>query len=187
MTTAVLDACVLYSAPLRDLFMRLTVHVLFQPKWTERIHAEWIENVLAHRPDLERARLERTRDLMDRWARDWHVPEHATLIPTLSLPDPDDRHVLAAAIAAGVPLIVTFDLSHFPEAALAPHGIRAQHPDEFACDLFEDDPDAFFTAVRTHRASLKLPPMSPGDYLATLSACGLPKTAAKLSEHEDHI
>ena len=37
---------------------------------------------------------------MDRWARDWHVPKYAALIPTLSLPDPGDRHVLAAAIAA---------------------------------------------------------------------------------------
>jgi len=186
-TAALLDACVLYSAPLRDLFMHLTVRLLFQPKWTDKIHEEWIEKVLEHRPDIERSRLERTRELMDRWARDWHVPEHAALIPTLSLPDPDDRHVLAAAIAAGVPLIVTFDLSHFPEAALAPHGVRAQHPDEFASDLLQEDPDAFLAAVRIHRASLKLPPMSPGSYLATLSACGLPETAAKLSEHENQI
>lgn len=187
MTAAVLDACVLYSAPLRDLFMHLTVRLLFQPKWTERIHTEWIEKVLEHRPDLERSRLERTRELMDRWARDWHVPEHDALISTLSLPDPDDRHVLAAAIAAGAPLIVTFDLSHFPEAVLTPHGIRAQHPDEFACDLLEEDPEAFLTAARSHRASLKLPAMPPERYLATLSTCGLPKTAAKLSEHPSQI
>ena len=40
---------------------------------------------------------------MNEWARDWHVPDHAALVPTLSLPDPDDRHVLAAAMAADAP------------------------------------------------------------------------------------
>jgi predicted nucleic acid-binding protein len=187
MTTAVLDACVLYAAALRDLFMHLTVRFVFQPKWTEEIHAEWIENVLEHGPGLARARLERARTLMDQWARDWHVPDHMALIPTLSLPDPDDRHVLAAAIAGEVPCIVTFDLSHFPEAALAPHGIRARHPDEFACDLLRESPEAFLAAVRTHRASLKHPPKSAEEYLATLSACGLPRTAAGLAEHLGEI
>jgi len=105
MTTAVLDACVLYAAALRDLFMHLTVRFVFQPKWTEEIHAEWIENVLEHGPGLARARLERARTLMDQWARDWHVPDHMALIPTLSLPDPDDRHVLAAAIAGRCPAL----------------------------------------------------------------------------------
>jgi hypothetical protein len=124
MTAAVLDACVLYSASLRDLFMHLAAGLVFQPKWTNQIHAEWIRSLLEQRPDLERARLERTRELMNRWARDWHVPRYAALIPTLSLPDPKDRHVLAAAIAGQVALIVTFDLSHFPEATLAAHGIR---------------------------------------------------------------
>jgi len=86
-TTAVLDACVLYSAPLRDFFMHLAVRFVFQPKWTERIHAEWMGNVLEKRPDLSRAALERTRDLMNRWARDWQPPDYEALIPTLSLPD----------------------------------------------------------------------------------------------------
>ncbi len=187
MTVAVLDACVLYSAPLRDLLMHLTVHLLFPPKWTDRIHTEWIEGVLRHRPDLARARLERARDLMNRWARDWRVPPHASLIPTLSLPDPDDRHVLAAAIAARASRIVTFDLSHFPEPALAPHGIQAQHPDEFVCELFAADPQAFLTAVRAHRASLRLPPMSPEQYCATLSSCGLVTAASQLAARGDCI
>ncbi len=124
---------------------------------------------------------------MNRWARDWHVPEHSALISTLSLPDPDDRHVLAAAIAAKVPVIVTFDLAHFPASELSPHGLRAQHPDDFCCDLFAVDPQAFIAAASAHRASLKHPPMSPHEYLASLSARGLPKTAAELSETGNQI
>lgn len=63
MQSALLDACVLYPAPWRDFFMRLAVN-LYQPKWTEKIHEEWIRNVLANRPDLTLAQLTRTRELM---------------------------------------------------------------------------------------------------------------------------
>ena len=127
MTTAVLDACVLYSAFLRDLFMRLAVGLVFQPKWTAQIQDEWMRNVLRNRPDLTRARLERTRALMEQWGQDWEVGAYESLIPTLVLPDMDDRHVLAAAIASAVPIIVTFNLSDFPQTALSPYGVRTLH------------------------------------------------------------
>lgn len=187
MITAVLDACVLYSAPVRDLFLHLTVQFVFQPKWTARIHEEWIVGLLARRPDLPRAALERTRDPMNRWARDWQPPLHDALIPTLSLPDPDDRHVLAAAIAAKAPVIVTFNLEDFPAAALAPYGVRAQHPDEFACGLLDQAPAAFLEAARQQRAALRNPPRSVVEYLATLTACGLPETAARLAVHRERL
>jgi hypothetical protein len=187
MKVAVLDACVLYSAALRDLFMHLTIRFVFQPKWTDRIHDEWMENVLERRPDVERARLERTRNLMNHWARDWQVPPYEHTEATLTLPDPDDRHVLAAAIAGSVPLIVTFNLSDFPESILAPHGVRSQHPDEFTCDLLNEAEEAFLAAVRTHRAALRNPEKSVEEYLSTLSAAGLPRTAARLAEHHDVI
>lgn len=183
MTSAVLDACVLYSAPLRDLFMHLTVQYVFQPKWTARIHAEWIENVLASRPDITREALERTRDLMNQWAREWQPPDHEALIPTLSLPDPNDRHVLAAAITAEVSVIVTLNLADFAAPTLAAYGIRALHPDAFACDLLAATPAGFRQAVRTHRAALRHPPKSVDEYLATLAACGLTETAERLVEH----
>jgi len=72
--TVVLDACVLYPASLRDLFVTLAVNGLYLPKWTDEIHAEWIENLLEHDrkqndpPRLERTRLARVRDLMERSA-----------------------------------------------------------------------------------------------------------------------
>ena len=62
-TTAVLDACVLYPAPLRDLFMEMTMRDLFRGRWTAEIHDEWIGSLLEERPDLTRARLERTRGI----------------------------------------------------------------------------------------------------------------------------
>jgi hypothetical protein len=186
-TTAVLDACVLYPAALRDLWMHLAVRFVFQPKWTPRIQDEWIRNVLLNRPDLKPAQLARTRALMEEWGRDWEVPDHEHLLPTLSLPDPDDCHVLAAAIAGGVPLIVTFNLGHFPAAALSAHAIRAVHPDTFACELLDAEPEAFLLAIRTHRAALKNPPKPVEAYLETLRRSGLIQTAARLELVVDQL
>lgn len=95
-----LDACVLYPVPLRDFFMRLAV-ALYQPKWTEEIHEEWIRNVLLDRPDLSPAQLIRTRDLLNRYGGACLVTGYQSMILTLTLPDAGDRHVLAAAIKAG--------------------------------------------------------------------------------------
>ena len=118
MTQAVLDACVLYPAFLRDLFMRLTVRFAFQPIWTEEIHDEWMRNVLKNRPDLTRAQSENTRLLMNRYGRDCLALDGRSLIDTLTLPDQNDRHVLAAAITSQAPIIVTYNLSDFPLSSL---------------------------------------------------------------------
>jgi predicted nucleic acid-binding protein len=178
---AVLDANVLYSAPLRDFFMRLTVRFTFQPKWTEEIHDEWMEAVLKNRPDLTRAQLERTRDLMNQYGNDWRVPSsYVDLIPTLSLTDPDDRHVLAAAIAAKAPVILTVNRSDFPASVLSGYGIRAVHPDDYALELLDAERERFLRAVKEHRASLTNPPKTVEEYLATLENCGLRKTAERL-------
>src|ERR1041384_14278 len=122
--TALLDANVLYPAPVRDLLLQLAVTDLYKARWTADIHREWIENLLANEPNLDRARLERTRDLMDSNTRDALVTGYETLIPSLQLPDPHDRHVLAAAIVGRCDVIVTANLKDFPDAALAPFGVE---------------------------------------------------------------
>lgn len=92
------DACVLYPAPLRDLLMRLALTDLFQARWTDRIHDEWTRNVLGNRPDITPESLARCRQLMDEHVPGCLVTGYEALISTLTLPDPDDRHVLAAAV-----------------------------------------------------------------------------------------
>ncbi|MFD2252423.1 hypothetical protein FHS82_004110 [Pseudochelatococcus lubricantis] len=96
--TALLDANVLHPAPLPDLLLQLAVTDLFKARWTADIHREWIEALLRNEPARNRTALERTRDLMDKATRDCLVEGYHALIPALTLPDPDDRHVLAAAI-----------------------------------------------------------------------------------------
>lgn len=126
--TVLYDACVLYPAPLRDLLVRLAMTGLFRAKWTDEILDEVFRNVLKNRPELEVARLDRTRDLMNRAVRDVRVENYETLIDALTLPDPDDRHVLAAAIRSDAQVIVTWNLKDFPPSALSPYGIEAQDP-----------------------------------------------------------
>lgn len=151
----VYDACVLYSALLRDLLLRLALADLFRARWTDHIHEEWIRSVLAQRPDLLPAQLARTRDLMDRSVPDCLVTGYKGLIDTLSLPDADDRHVLAAAIRSQAGVIVTYNLKDFPAEALMPYGVEAQHPDEFVGHLFDLAPGTVCAAVRDQRSALK--------------------------------
>src|SRR5579863_5685090 len=92
------DACVLYPAPLRDLLMHLALTDLYRAKWSNEIHEEWISSILSARKDLRREFLEKTRHKMNISVRDCLVENYQDLIPTLFLPDPNDRHVLAAAI-----------------------------------------------------------------------------------------
>ena len=98
--SAVYDACVLYPAPIRDLLLQLALSDLFRAHWTNDIHDEWTRNVLKNRPDLTAEQLQRTRELMDANVRDCLVTGYESLIPSLELPDENDRHVLAAAIRA---------------------------------------------------------------------------------------
>ena len=136
---AILDACVLYPAPLRDFLMHLAVLDTFQAHWTEEIHDEWIRNVLENRPDLKPEQLERTRTLMNAHSRDAVVENYGNLIDSLELPDEDDRHVLAAAIHSKSDLIVTFNLRDCPKTILSDYKIEAVHPDDFIRSLIEKD------------------------------------------------
>jgi len=184
---AIIDACVLYSAPLRDLVVRLAQVGLLQARWTDEIHDEWIRNVLKNNPRLSRERLERTRALMDAAVRDCLVVGYSTLVPSLTLPDPDDRHVLAAAIHGGGETIVTFNLSDFPPEVLASHGVVVRHPDELFADLFDAAPEEFCEAARRQRESLKNPPMSIDAFLIKLEDVGLPRTAVRLRRYTDRL
>jgi predicted nucleic acid-binding protein len=177
---AVYDACVLYPAPLRDLLVRVALAGLVRAHWTDQIHDEWTRNVLANRPELAASSIERSRRLMDAHVHDALVVGYENLIPGLTLPDPDDRHVLAAAVHSGAGVVVTFNLSDFPPTALAPHSIEAVHPDEFVMRMLDGQPRTTCEAVRQQRLALKKPPKTVEEFLPVLAQCGLVRTAAAL-------
>ena len=162
--------------------MRLALTDLFRARWSRDIHDEWIRNVLKNRPDLKPEQLERTRDLMDSSVRDCLVTGYEPFVETIELPDPGDRHVVAAAIKSGSNLIVTFNLKDFPESALAPLEIEAQHPDEFISHQIDLNAAKVCGAASKHRKSLQNPAKSVDDYLDTLLKQGLVETVKQLRE-----
>lgn len=184
---ALFDACVLYPAPIRDLLVRLSLTGLFRARWTERIHEEWTTALLHKRPDLDRVQLEHTRALMDEAVPDCLVTDYEGIEAGLMLPDPNDRHVLAAAIKCGAGTIVTYNLKDFPEATLAPFGLTAQHPDEFLAHVCDLDLVSVCTAVRRARAALRYPPVDAMALLDLYQDRGLATTVAALRPHVDTL
>jgi hypothetical protein len=180
---ALYDACVLYPAPLRDLLMHVAVTNIFRARWSDRIHDEWIRNLLRNRPDLKPRQLERTRALMNAHVLDCLVTGYEALIEGLQLPHANDRHVLAAAIRAGAEVIVTFNLDHFPPKCLKPYGIYAQHPDLFITHLLDVAPGIVCAAAKRQRESLRNPPKTVEEYLVSLARQQLPRTVARLRQH----
>ena len=166
--------------------MSLAVTRLFRAHWTDAIHEEWIENLRASRPDISLEQLSRTRRIMDRAVPDALVSGYGRLVSTLNLPDPDDRHVLAAAIHAGAKQIVTFNLKDFPESILSDYGIEATSPDDFVAQLVLDYPAEVLAALRHQRGRLTRPAKPVEEFLDTLVKQGLPKTV-NLLQPQTHL
>ena len=178
----VLDACVLYPAAQRDLFMWLAAGGAIHAHWTNEIHDEWIRNV-EHDYGVDRSILDRVRMLMDRAAGDALIGryrQHERLFPKT---DPKDRHVAAAAVAArnqsgaDVVTIITWNLKHFDRKELAKVGIAAENPDVFLCRLLADSPESALTAFIRMRDNLRNPSKSTRQCADTLAAQGLKKFA----------
>jgi predicted nucleic acid-binding protein len=177
---ATFDACVLHPAGLRDLLIRLAMTGLFRARWTDEILDEMVDSVARRRPDLHLSQLEQTRHNMCKAVPDCLTTGYHNLIPGLRLPDPNDRHVLAAAIRAGTEVIVTENLSDFPSAVLAPYDIEAQSPDTFVLHLIDLAPETVLDTVNAQASALTNPPMTVDEVLNHLARTGLPRSVANL-------
>lgn len=185
--TALLDANVLYPATTRSVLMYLAIGGVFHARWTAAIQDEWTQSLLDNRPDLKPERIARTRELMDSRVPDALVTGYQPLIASLTLPDSNDRHVLAAAIQGGASVIVTKNLKDFPTAQLSQYGIIPQHPDDFLCALLDAEPATVVAAFAMDRANLLTPPISTDSYLAALEQNDLSLTADALRAVADRL
>ncbi|GLZ35873.1 PIN domain-containing protein [Lentzea sp. NBRC 105346] len=176
----VYDANVLYPSTLRDLLLRIGASGLVQAKWTNQILDEVFDNLRTNRPDLPREALSRTRSLMMTAVRDCLVTGYEPLIPVLELPDPDDRHVLAAAIKARAQVIVTNNRKDFPTDALRQWDIDPKDADEFVLDQIGLDAKVVWSCVQQIANSWRTPPGTIGDVLASLERSGLVQSVAEL-------
>jgi PIN domain len=177
---AVLDACVLYPAPVRDLLLRLALAGLYRARWSAAILDECFRNIIRDRPDLSPAALRRTRSLMEASVRDANITGYEHRINEVELPDADDRHVVAAAFHGDASVIITFNLRDFPQRALRRFNLVAVHPDEFVSMLLDIDGDAVLQVLDDQAAALRNPPLSDEELLDVLDRAGLSSAVQRL-------
>ncbi|MDM8359546.1 PIN domain-containing protein [Pandoraea communis] len=184
--TALLDACVLFPLATTDALMSLATAGFFAAKWTKMIETEWIASLEEQRPELK-GKLQFRRDCMRDAIPDWEVPEAAwtPLIGSFTLPDPDDRHVLAAAIAGHADCIVTSNRRDFPDAIASEYGLEIVDPDRFIINQWDLDSVGAMTAFKQMRARRRKPQSNVEDFAQALERSGLPSTAQRIRDAAD--
>lgn len=177
---AVLDANLFFSAWITDPLLTFAEEGFYEPIWSERILAE----VKEHLPQVwSNASLEDTNRYVsmiqaafpEAMTKNWQRYEH-----TVQLPDPDDRHVVAASIEAHADLIVTINIKDFPDTALLPHGIQTITPDKFLTKLFDEDPDESLILMRSLVSSKTRPPRTMYEEVLQLKRLGLSEFASRI-------
>ena len=180
---AVYDACVLYPFHLRNLLVQCGVDGVIEPRWTDEIHAEWIRNLSVNRPTLSLSYLHAARDLMNAALPTARVVGYEAIVPSVKLPDLNDRHVVAAPITGGASVIVTWNVRDFPAAELRKHGLRKQTPDAFLAQLFDQAPDVMVAVTGRARSNLRISRVSPKEFLNALRGQRLVQFVRRIAAH----
>ena len=182
-SVAVFDACILYPFHLRNIVVQAAVDRLVEARWSDAIHDEWIRNLAASAQAIPAERLETTRRLLNKVLPTAMVDEYEHHIPALDLPDPNDRHVVAAGIAAGASVILTWNLRHFPVKALRKHGLRKETPDAFLSDLYDEIPVLMIGSLANARRNLTKTQVSALDFVDILRNQRLVELANRIQRH----
>jgi len=173
MYAALLDACVLVPSALCDTLLRLAEAGFYRPLWSSQILGAVEDAVVRIRPELDPDRVRRRITLMSETFEDANVLGWEGVAAGLDLPDPDDRHVLAAAITGGAQAIVTLNLKDFPASALV-DGIEARHPDEFLLDQLDLLPSRLLEVLTQQAGDLRRPASDLAGVLNHPERCGVP-------------
>lgn len=171
---ALLDACVLVPVSLADTMLRVAEKGLYRPLWSDRILVEAQDAIAEIRPGVDAAKrfAVMRQAFSDALITGWEGREVG-----ISLPDPDDRHVVAAAIHGGAHAIVTANLADFPSAALHPLGLEAVHPDDFLLDHLDLSPAAIAQVFIEQAADTRRPPLTRQELATILGRAGVPRFA----------
>ena len=182
----ILDANVLYPFRKRDILLSFSQAGLFRARWTIEIQDEWSRNLLAAKPELKTSIDSQVTAMRDNFPESL-VEKYEALIPTLTLPDPNDRHVLAAAIKCGAQHIVTENLKDFPPNATGDYDVEPISADEFLTrtfDLYLIEATLVLAQIRRRYSN---PSYTPSEFVMDLTAKGLPKLATRAREVRDFI
>ena len=187
MFSALLDTCVLVPSRARDVLLEVASTGAYRPLWSSEVLAELdrtLRLLLGKRgvsPEETDAYLTRLFRQMETAFPDALVTGWESLAETVQLPDPDDRHVVAAARVGRADVIVTDNLADFPPAAL-PAPLTRQSLDEFLLDALDLHPRLIISAVRAvaRRTGRTGPVMTARDIAAYLQIHGAPAFGERL-------
>lgn len=181
--TAVLDANVLYPVVIRDYLLWLSIYELYSPKWSSKLLEEFASIFDRKRLDISKDQVEKQITLMNKACPDALVRKYEELIPTITLKDENDRHVVAAAIKCNANVIVTNNLDDFPNDYLNKVGLTAMNPDSFIADMIDLSPERCCDAFREMILSKNKPPYEEHEYLEIIRRNELIHTADELSKY----
>jgi hypothetical protein len=180
---AVYDACVLYPFHLRNLLVQCAVDRLVEARWTNEIHEEWIRNLSVNNPAIPASHLHAARDLMNAAVPNAIVRGYEAAVPSVVLPDVNDRHVVAAAVAARASLIITWNVRDFPADALRKYGLQKQTPDLFPARLYDHIPHLMIADVAGARRNLRRSKVALLEFLRALRRQRLVRFTTKIESH----
>lgn len=185
--TAVCDACVLYPFHQRNILIQASADGLYDARWTDEIHDEWMRNLTANVPTLSIERLQATRRLMEQALPQALVRNFHHHIEGINLPDSDDRHVVAAAIEAKASHILTWNLRDFPIKELRKHRLIRETPDGFLADIYDEAPELIIGTIANARRNLTKSGTSSQGFLDLLNNQGFTKLTKRLCSHTAEI
>lgn len=186
--TAIIDACSLVSVWRRNLLLTLAEAEFFRARWSAEILGETeraLAKIHAKRGcDDSSERAAKAVASMRRAFPEAEVHDYQSLVGACSeLPDPNDRHVLAAALRTQAQAIVTENMKHFPSRMLEEQGLEVRSADDFIADTIALDEGRAVAAIREMRERLKNPAISAEIMLRSMEAHSLTETASILSGH----
>ncbi|MDB5658277.1 MAG: hypothetical protein JWS10_892 [Cypionkella sp.] len=173
---AVLDACVIYPTVLREILLGVAAKGLYEALWSDRILREWTRATAKLGPAAQ-AQAETDAILMRATFPKGQVREQPGLEARLLLPDPDDVHVLAVAIAGHADCIVTFNAQDFPRHILAEEGIERRDPDGLLWQLWSFHPEVVAEVVAQVHATAEAMHGAPIPLKSLLKRAQLPRLA----------
>lgn len=182
-TIVLADANVLYSRVLRDYLLYAAVEQLISVRWSQRILDEFAKHLIANIQGFERAQARRLFEGMNGahpYALVAPVGGHYQRFKNLDMPDPDDRHVVAAAVAAAADVLCTSNTKDFPGPVMDRVGVTRLTPDELLSGLVRAYPEEMLSVHSTSVERFK--GATEESTLGALRRAGAPRTADLMAE-----
>ena len=183
--SAFLDANVLHPAFLRAALLWFADERLLRPVWSADVLAEWRRSIKRRHEDADDAKIDQLQSKFVDHFPDAEVTGYEPFIKGLNLPDPDDRHVLAAAVVGRCNGIITTNLKHFPMETVGVFGMDVVHPDDFVVNVIDLDENRALAALRRHRAAMTQSNPTAEEYLARFERSGLIQSHQRLQNHKE--